>query len=139
MFQLTEKLFGYIKQKQKRTPWPEFASELYRPSDLRLSVMLVPTFADRRCHVVSVTVPYGRILGFLDRGRYFFLQAAPQLYLRGWVDHVPEPLLLRKSGSAEKSNPGLWICSQELWPFGYILRLNSKNCGIIPGAYRKNK
>jgi hypothetical protein len=27
----------------------------------------VPTFADRVCHVVSVTDPYGRILGFLDR------------------------------------------------------------------------
>jgi hypothetical protein len=26
-------------------------------------------FADRRCHVVSVTNPYGRILGFLDRSR----------------------------------------------------------------------
>jgi hypothetical protein len=28
-------------------------------------------FADRVCHVVSVTDPYGRILGFLDRSRYF--------------------------------------------------------------------
>jgi CBS-domain-containing membrane protein len=27
---------------------------------------LMPTFADRGCHVVSVTDPYGRILGFLD-------------------------------------------------------------------------
>jgi hypothetical protein len=29
--------------------------------------------------VVSVTDPYGRILGFLDRIRYFFFQVAPQL------------------------------------------------------------
>jgi hypothetical protein len=42
-----------------------------------------PTFADRGCHVVSVTDPYGRIFGFLDRGRYFFYQVAPQLYSRG--------------------------------------------------------
>jgi hypothetical protein len=42
-------------------------SELYRPSDSRLSVKLVPTFADRMCHVVSVTDPCARILGFLDR------------------------------------------------------------------------
>jgi hypothetical protein len=28
-------------------------------------------FADRGCHVVSVTNPYGRILGFLDRSRYY--------------------------------------------------------------------
>jgi hypothetical protein len=59
-----------------------------------------PAFADRGCHVVSVTVPYGRILGFLDRSRYFFFQLAPQLCLRCWVDPFPDPLLLRKSGSA---------------------------------------
>jgi hypothetical protein len=63
-----------------QTPWPESASELYRPSDHRLSAKLVPNFADRECHVVSVTVPYGRILGFLDRSHYFFFQVAPQLY-----------------------------------------------------------
>jgi hypothetical protein len=64
----------------------------YRPSDRRLSAKLVPTFADRGCHVVSVTDPYGRILGFLDR--YFFFQVAPQLYSRGWVDLVPENLVV---------------------------------------------
>jgi hypothetical protein len=58
-------------------------------------------FADRGSHVVSVTVPYGRILGFLDRSRYFFFQAAPQLYSGDRVDPVPDPLLLRKSGSAK--------------------------------------
>jgi hypothetical protein len=52
------------------------------------------------CHVVSVTNPYGRILGFLDRSRYYFFQVAPQLYSPGWVDPVTDPLLLRKSGSA---------------------------------------
>jgi hypothetical protein len=40
-------------------------------------------FAVRGCHVVSVTNPYGRILGFLDRSRYYFFQVAPQLYSRG--------------------------------------------------------
>jgi hypothetical protein len=55
----------------KKTPWSESTSELYRPSDRRLSAKLVKTFADRRCHVVSVTDPYSRILGFLDRSRYF--------------------------------------------------------------------
>jgi hypothetical protein len=44
---------------------------------------LVQNFANRGCHVISVTDPYGTILGFLDRSRYFFFQAAPQLYLRG--------------------------------------------------------
>jgi hypothetical protein len=69
------------------------------PRDLRLSAKLAPTFADRRCHVVSVTDPSRIILGFLDRSRYFFFQVAPQLYSRGLVDPVPDPLLLRKSGS----------------------------------------
>jgi hypothetical protein len=61
----------------KLAPWPESASELYRLSDRRLSAKLVPTFANLRCHLVSVKDPYGRILGFLDWSRYFF-QAAPQ-------------------------------------------------------------
>jgi hypothetical protein len=52
-----------------KTPWPESASELYRQGDSRLSAKLVPSFADRVCHVVSVTDSYGRILGFLDRSR----------------------------------------------------------------------
>jgi hypothetical protein len=38
--------YSQSKQNQK-TSWPESASELYRPSDCRLSAMLVPTFADR--------------------------------------------------------------------------------------------
>jgi hypothetical protein len=58
-------------------------SELYRPSDRRMSATLMPTFAERGCHVVSATDPHGRILGFLDRSRYYFFQAAPQLYSRG--------------------------------------------------------
>jgi hypothetical protein len=66
-----------------KTPWPEYESELYRPSDRRLSAKLVTTFADRECHVVSVTDPYGRILEFLDGSRYFFFQVARQLYSRG--------------------------------------------------------
>jgi hypothetical protein len=61
----------YKLYSNERTPWSESASELYRPTDRRLSAKLVPTFADRGCHVVSVTDPYGRILDFLDRSPYF--------------------------------------------------------------------
>jgi hypothetical protein len=43
------------------------ARELCRPSDRRLSAKLVTIFADTGLHVVSLTYPYGRILGFLDR------------------------------------------------------------------------
>jgi hypothetical protein len=49
------------------TPRSESANELFRPRDRRLSANLVPAFADRECYVVSMTDPYGRILGFLDR------------------------------------------------------------------------
>jgi hypothetical protein len=83
-----------------KTLWPESASELYRLGDRRLSAKLVSTFAHRGCHVVSVTDPYGHILDSLEQSCYFFFQAAPQLYSLGWVDPVPDPLLLRKSGSA---------------------------------------
>jgi hypothetical protein len=50
------------------------------PNDRRLPAKLLPTSADKGCRVVSLTDPYGRILGFLDRSRYFFFQVAPQLY-----------------------------------------------------------
>jgi hypothetical protein len=53
-------------------------------------------FVDRGCQVVSVTNPYGRILGFLDRSRYYFFQVASQLYSRGCFF----------SCSARESNPG---------------------------------
>jgi hypothetical protein len=53
----------------KQTPSSESANELYRPSDSRLSAKRLSTFADKGCHVVSVTDPFGRILGFLDRSR----------------------------------------------------------------------
>jgi hypothetical protein len=63
------------KEKQnKQTPWSESASQLYRPSDRCLSAKLLPTFVDKGCHVVSMTDPYGRILGFLDRSRYFSIK-----------------------------------------------------------------
>jgi hypothetical protein len=69
-------ILGWYKQNQtnKQTPWSESASELYRPSDRRLSAKWLPTFADKGCQVVSVTDPYGRILGFLDRNRYFSIK-----------------------------------------------------------------
>jgi hypothetical protein len=64
----------YVDLQEKKTPWSESASELYRPSDRRLSAKWLATFADRRCHVVSVTDAYGRILDFLDRIRYFSIK-----------------------------------------------------------------
>jgi hypothetical protein len=45
---------------QKKLRGLQSASELYRPSDRRLSAMLVPTFVDRGCSVVSATDPHCR-------------------------------------------------------------------------------
>jgi hypothetical protein len=101
MCKLTESLDLYLQQrllkqiqtksngiKTKKTPRPESARKLYRPSDRRLSAKLIPISADRGCHVVSVTDPYDRILDFLYRSRYFFFQVALQLYSRGWAHSV---------------------------------------------------
>jgi hypothetical protein len=52
----------------KKTPWSESASELYRPSDRSLSAKLVPTFADRGggespMAVISVSRPDRKAIG----------------------------------------------------------------------------
>jgi hypothetical protein len=59
-------------------------------------------------------IPTAVNLGFLDRSHYFFIQVAPQMSTRHWVDPVPDPLLLRKSGRARNRTRDLWICSQKL-------------------------
>jgi hypothetical protein len=88
----------YTKTKQK-TNSVAWVRERTIPSDRRLSAKLVPTFADR--------VPRGQRDRSLRPYSWFsgleplvFYQVASQLYSRGWVDPVPDPLLLRKSGSA---------------------------------------
>jgi hypothetical protein len=61
MWQFTKtKLHGL----SPRANYIDRATAACRRSDCQL-------LADRVCHVVSVTDPYGRILGFLDRSRHF--------------------------------------------------------------------
>jgi hypothetical protein len=84
-----------------------------------MSTKLVQTFVNRGCRVVNATDPHGRILGFLDRSPYYFFQVVSQLYSRGWVDPVPDPLLLRISGSAGNRTRYIWICSHKLWPLDH--------------------
>jgi hypothetical protein len=90
------------KNKQKHTPWPESGSKLYRPSDCRLSVKLVPTFADRgvsrsrcgRSHtaVISViyTVLFQRTYLYLDIRRQHCTAAVPTRALLQALTPVPE-------------------------------------------------
>jgi hypothetical protein len=62
----------------------------------------------------SQRIPTAVHLCFLDRSRYYFVQIAPQLSSRGWVDPDADSLLLRNYGSAGNRTRELWICSQEM-------------------------
>jgi hypothetical protein len=83
-------------------------------------LILVPAFVDRGMSFSkrggSPTVVN---LSFLDRSRYFFFQVAPHLSLRGWVNPVTDPLLLRNSDTARNRTRDLWVRSQELWPLDH--------------------
>jgi hypothetical protein len=83
------------KKTKNQIPWPEFADELYRPSDHRLSVKVLRiegfAWSARRTRIFSI---------FLERSRYFSFQVTSQFCSWGWVDPVPDPILLRKSGNA---------------------------------------
>jgi hypothetical protein len=103
--------FIYLIQK---TPRPEPASKLYQPNNRRLSAKLVPTFADTRCHMVSVTHTYSCILRFLDWSCYFSFHVAPQLYT-----HEAERILFQTHYFSQNlAEPGVeprpLISSQEL-------------------------
>jgi hypothetical protein len=94
---------------------------------------VVPIFADRGCRVSAQRIPTVVNLDFLDRSRYFFFKVAPQLSSRGWVDPVPDPLILRKSGSPGNRSQDFWICSQKLWPLDHRDEVPNTVFISIPG------
>jgi hypothetical protein len=53
-------------------------------------------------------------LDFLDPEPLLFHSSSSSVILTSLSDPVPDPLLLRKSGSAGNRTRYLWICSQEL-------------------------
>jgi hypothetical protein len=81
------------------------------------------------CRVVSWADPHVRNLAFLDRSRYSFFQLAPQQYSGGWVDPVPNPLLLRKSGSTG-NRTRVWIRQLKESEKQKLLKFAAK--GIMP-------
>jgi hypothetical protein len=91
-----------------------------RQSGRRWSAKLVPTFADtgvsRGQHNGS---PQPLISVYRTWIATYFIQVAPQLTSRGWVYLIPDPLPLRKSGSAGNRTQDLCICSQKLWPLDH--------------------
>jgi hypothetical protein len=61
------------------------------------------------------------------------------VYSRVWVDPVPDPLLLRKPGSAWESNTDLLIFSQELWPLDHRGGLTHRLIKKAPSCNRYPK
>ena len=82
----------------------------------RRSAKLVPTFADRGVSRGQRNgSPQPLISVYRTWITTYFIQVAPQLTSRGWVYPVPDPLTLRKSGSAGNRTWDLCVCSQKLW------------------------
>jgi hypothetical protein len=78
-----------------------------------MSEKSLQTFADKGYRVVSATDPQGR-LNFLDPALLLFHTSRSSVILKRLSGPFLDPLLLRKSGSAEIRTQDLWICSQEL-------------------------
>jgi hypothetical protein len=72
-----------IRIQIKQIPWPLIRQRNIRTQDRHLSANLVSTTA-----------------WLAQPSRYFLFPIAAQLSSRGWVNPVPDPLLLRKFGSA---------------------------------------
>jgi hypothetical protein len=75
-----------------RANYTDRATAAYRRNECQLLRIEV-------CQVFSTADPL-QLYSRLSRPQpLIFLPVAPQLYSRGWVDPVPDPLLLRKFGS----------------------------------------
>jgi hypothetical protein len=81
---------------------------------------LVPTFADRVVsHGQCGESPTVVNLSFLEQSHYFSFKKFLIYAHEGWVYSIPDPLLLRKFGSAKNQSQDLWVSSQELWPLDH--------------------
>jgi hypothetical protein len=59
-------------------------------------------------------IPHGSLSQFSRPEPLHYFQVAPHLSLQGLSGPVPDPLLLRKSGSAGDQTRDHCVCSQEL-------------------------
>jgi hypothetical protein len=87
-------VLGYHEREDlnKKTPWPESASELYRLSDHRSSAKLVPTFADSGQRGGSLR-PYSR----LSRPEpLLFLSSSSSVVLTRLSGHRSRPITSQK-------------------------------------------
>jgi hypothetical protein len=100
---------------EKQTPQPLFRKRTIPTAKPQLVGEVSDNICEERVVVWSAQrAPTAVNLGFLDRSRYYFVQVAPHLSSRGWVDPVSDPLLLTKSSSAGNRTRDLSDCSQKL-------------------------
>jgi hypothetical protein len=103
----------------KKTPWPQSLSELYWPSDRRLSAKLVPTFEDRGRHVVSVTDPLRPYSRISRPQPLLFLPSSSSVVLKRPRGPRSRLTTTQKILQSRESNPDPWICSQTIWPLDH--------------------
>jgi hypothetical protein len=85
---------------KRQTPWPESASELFRPRDRRLSAKLVPTFADRGVSRIQRNGSL-RLHSRLSRPEpLLFLPSSSSVVLARLGGSRSRPTTSQKSGSA---------------------------------------
>jgi hypothetical protein len=126
-------MFRYLlfKRRSQKQKWRIINSVVCSPQ----AAKLVPPFGIEGVAWSAQRIPTAVNFGFLDRSS-IFLQIAPQLYSWGWVNPVPGPLLLRKSGSAGNWTRDLWTYSQEHWPLDhsgghYKIYFNKRICSCL--------
>jgi hypothetical protein len=103
----------------QKNPWPESASELYRPSDRRLSAKLVPTFPDRVV-LHSQRDESLRLYYRLSRPEpLLFHPISSSIVLTILSGPRSRTTTSQKIWYCRGSNLDLWICSQELWPLDH--------------------
>jgi hypothetical protein len=117
------------KQQTKQTPWPGSLSELYWPSDRRLSAKLMPTFEDRGWNVVRVKDPYGRNLGFINgiklcrifpnfSDQHFgLLMRKASIIFRVSTFNTSHVFLVNFQGHQHNTNQHKWFLNTFLWYF----------------------
>jgi hypothetical protein len=84
-------------------------------SEKLLQIFTGMGFAACSAHRTPTTVN----LEFPNRSRKVFLQIAPQLSSKVWMDPVQDLLLLRKHCRAWKRTRDLWNSSLEVWPLDH--------------------
>jgi hypothetical protein len=79
----------------------------------------VPLVRTNVSEELSTSIIRMTIIGELGTSAISSNQVTPHLSSQGWVDPVPDPLLLRKSGNTGNRTWHLWVCREELWPLDH--------------------